>query len=509
MGRRSTLRTQIVVLVVVLLALLSTVITAVSYFSIRSTLISELDSQLQVASSRTVGMRGPLPGGRRPPEPSGSTPFPVNQDDANQDDESPDAADEDEPGPGAQIPNAVSGGTIVVRVQDGEVFDAGYFDPATGDYLALTTDQKTALITGAQDRKITAVSVPGLGSVRAISRTNSTGEQFITAMPTAQVDSSLARYLALSAGVSLATLAGAGVIGTILVRRSLRPLARVAAAASEVAEMELSRGEVAVIPSVPVDEHSVAEADQVGRALNTMLRHVESSLNARHESETQVRQFVADASHELRTPLASIRGYAELVERSDYELAESTRRYIDRIHSESVRMGGLVEDMLLLARMDAGRPLEREPVDLTALAIDCIADAHAAGPDHTWLLGDVADGAVEVAGDEARLQQVLVNLLANARIHTPPGTTVITSVGIEGDEALIEVRDDGPGIDPAVLPRIFQRFVRADGARNRVGGSTGLGLAIVEATVKSHGGRIEVTSEPGDTRFTIHLPLGR
>jgi two-component system OmpR family sensor kinase len=177
-----------------------------------------------------------------------------------------------------------------------------------------------------------------------------------------------------------------------------------------------------------------------------------------------------------------------------------------RVESEAGRMTALVEDLLLLARLDAGRPLEAAEVDLTRLAVDALGDAHVAGPDHRWQLA-VPDEPVTVIGDAARLHQVLANLLANARSHTPAGTSVTLSLFSQGETASISVRDNGPGIPPALMPDIFQRFSRGEQSRSRAAGSTGLGLAIVAAVVAAHHGRITVTSQPGDTLFTVDLPL--
>jgi two-component system OmpR family sensor kinase len=219
----------------------------------------------------------------------------------------------------------------------------------------------------------------------------------------------------------------------------------------------------------------------------------------------RVRQFVADASHELRTPLAAIRGYAELTRRGREKLPPDIAHALRRVESESNRMTELVDDLLLLARLDSGRPLEREKVDLSRLAVDAVGDAHVAGPDHRWLL-DVPEDEVCVPGDAARLHQVLANLLANARTHTPPGTKVTTALTVDGDDAVLSVVDDGPGIAPEAQPEVFERFVRGDSSRSRAAGSTGLGLAIVAAVVDAHGGTVELDSRPGHTAFAVRLP---
>ena len=317
----------------------------------------------------------------------------------------------------------------------------------------------------------------------------------------------------------------AGVLGTLWVRLSLRPLRRVAATATQVAELPLESGEVALPTGVP-DTDPATETGQVGLAFNRMLGHVELALRRRAASEARLRRFAADASHELRTPLAAIRGYAELALLHPGEAPETVTHALSRVLSESTRMSVLVDDLLLLARLDAGRPLNREPVDMTRLAIDATSDAQVARPDHRWVL-ELPDDPVVVRGDEHRLHQVLSNLLSNAARHTPEGTTVTVKVsaGLPPGEpgggpesvrhgvvpaeprVVLTVTDDGPGIPPDLLPDLFERFTRADTSRSHVANahSTGLGLAIVDAVVAAHQGAVLVTSEPGMTRFTIVL----
>jgi two-component system OmpR family sensor kinase len=245
----------------------------------------------------------------------------------------------------------------------------------------------------------------------------------------------------------------------------------------------------------------------LGAAFNRMLGHVESALSRRHASEARLRTFAADASHELRTPLAAIRGYAQLARMHADELPDEVRRALDRVDAESARMSGLVEDLLLLARLDAGRPLERQPVDLTRLAIDATSDARVAAPGHRWQL-DLPAEPVSVTGDEPRLRQVLANLLSNAAKHTPAGTTVTVALADSSAsrEAVLSVTDDGPGIPAPLQSRLFERFVRGTPTRSPSGNSTGLGLAIVDAVAAAHGGRVTVASTPGQTRFTVTLP---
>ncbi|PWD52448.1 hypothetical protein C8046_07990 [Serinibacter arcticus] len=333
-----------------------------------------------------------------------------------------------------------------------------------------------------------------------------------TALPWSTAAATLSSYVGVEVVVGLAVVVGATALATWLVRRSLRPLDRVAQTATRVSELPLDRGVVAIDERVPdADTDERTEVGQVGAALNRLLGHVETSLTARHASEQQVRQFVADASHELRTPLASIRGYSELVLRHGDLSADSTHA-VTRVASESRRMQALVEDLLLLARLDAGREIVESDVDLVAVAADAVSDAHAAGRDHVWRLDLPEDGGLEellVRGDEARLRQVLVNLLANCRVHTPAGTTVTLGLDRTDAHVRITVRDDGPGIPADQQPGIFDRFSRGDAARGGGDGaarSTGLGLAIVEAIVTAHAGTITLTSEPGRTEVTVLIP---
>jgi two-component system OmpR family sensor kinase len=243
-----------------------------------------------------------------------------------------------------------------------------------------------------------------------------------------------------------------------------------------------------------------------------MLENVATALTARQASETRVRQFVADASHELRTPLAAIRGYAELTRRSRDPIPDDVAHAVRRVESEAVRMTGLVDDLLLLARLDAGRPVERSPVDLSAVVVDAVGDAHVAGREHRWVL-DLPASPVVVRGDRAHLHQAVANLLANARMHTPADTTVRIRLSAQrahdgGPEtATLDVVDDGPGIPADLMPVVFERFARGDGSRSRTAGSTGLGLAIVSAVVAAHHGDVSVDSRPGHTMFTVRLPV--
>jgi two-component system OmpR family sensor kinase len=338
-----------------------------------------------------------------------------------------------------------------------------------------------------------------------VARTTPAGTS-ITGLPMTALQSAVWRLIMIETGVALAGILLAALASAAIVRLSLRPLSRVAATAGQVAELPLEKGDVDLSVRVPdADTDPRTEVGQVGAALNRMLGHVGQALAVRQASEMRVRQFVADASHELRTPLAAIRGYAELTRRGRDTVPPDIAHALGRVESESARMTTLVDDLLLLARLDSGRPLDRDPVELSGLVVDAVNDAHAAGLEHRWLL-NLTDEAVIVPGDTARLHQVLANLLANARTHTPPGTTVTTSLTLEQGQAVISVTDDGPGIPQHLQPDIFERFARGDSSRSRAAGSTGLGLAIVAAVVEAHGGTVEVASRPGQTSFVVRLP---
>ncbi|MEO5851776.1 MAG: HAMP domain-containing sensor histidine kinase, partial [Nocardioides sp.] len=323
--------------------------------------------------------------------------------------------------------------------------------------------------------------------------------------PAGDVDDAITRLVGLEALLGLLGVVAAGVAGLLVVRRQLRPLREVAATAERVAELPLSSGEIELSERVPAHlTDEATEVGQVGSSLNTLLAHVEASLESRHRSEQQVRQFVADASHELRTPLTTIKGYAELARRRPHDAA-AVLTALDKVEAESGRMTSLVEDLLLLARLDAGRPLERAPVDLTRLLLEAVSDSRVLSTDHQWRL-DLPDTAVTVVGDEQRLHQLVTNLLTNARKHTPPGTTVT----VAARPGVLTVHDDGPGFPPALVPTAFERFARADTARTRTPESgAGLGLALVEAIAGAHDGSVALASVPGDTTVTVRLPEGR
>ncbi len=354
------------------------------------------------------------------------------------------------------------------------------------------------------DGQVHGVDLRGLGSYRVQAR-EVTGGKVVLGLPADGVEDILASLVGWEVLLGLLGVTAAGVAGRVVVRRQLRPLTEVAATAHAVAALPLDSGDIGVTERVPdrlTDERT--EVGQVGGALNTLLEHVETSLAVRHRSEQQVRQFVADASHELRTPLATIRGYAELSRRTPDEPAALTTA-LAKVETETDRMSTLVEDLLLLARLDSGRPLERREVDVTRLLLESVGDARVLAPDHRWQLR-LPDEPVTLTGDAARLHQVVTNLLGNARNHTPPGTTVTVSAASRDGQVVLEVHDDGPGLPAGLSERAFERFTRGDSSRTRSSGGAGLGLSLVEAIVSAHGGRASVVSEPGSTTFTVTLP---
>ncbi|MEU4877149.1 HAMP domain-containing sensor histidine kinase [Streptomyces sp. NPDC021608] len=495
-GKPRTLRTRLVVVSVTLIAVVCALIGTVTTLVLRDHLYGQLDDSVREAAMRVSGGPAGGPGGRDGSVGSGATP-PVQK-----------TYGIDEfvthgPGPQKALAATVVNGSITgAKVGDKTKNAAGYSDM---NPEPLTESQIRALGSVAQDQRRHTVEIPGLGAYRVQYIHGNNGD-FYVGIPTSEVDGTISTLILVEVSLTVAGLVAATLAGTVMVGVATRPLRKVAATATRVSELPLHTGEVNLserVPQTETDPHT--EVGQVGAALNRMLNHVHGALHARQESETRVRQFVADASHELRTPLASIRGYAELTRRGREEVGPDTRHALGRIESEAGRMTLLVEDLLLLARLDAGRPLQFEQTDLAPLVVDTVSDARAAGREHVWRL-ELPDEPALVSADSARLQQVLVNLLANARTHTPPGTTVTARVQRRGPWLCVDVEDDGQGIPPDLLPHVFERFARGDSSRSRASGSTGLGLAIVQAVAAAHGGAVTVDSVPGHTVFTVHLP---
>jgi two-component system OmpR family sensor kinase len=488
--RSWSLRVRLLVTLVALLAMVCTGIGIGTEFALHRFLLSQLDEQVANTGHRSAVTfdRGPPPHPPRFPVPP---PFDPSL------------------GTGPAFLGAPGQATRTVGavVAGGRIVSAGVIN-AGGSRQQISPAAAAQLADVSPLGDPVTVNLDGLGRYRLVAVRTRGGPTVVSGLPTSSMDDTLLSVAVIFCVVAGIALVAATAIGIVVIRRQLAPLSRVSATARDVADLELDRGEVHLPTQVVSVDPDAAhtEIGQLGVALNRMLDRIAGALSARHASETRVRQFLADASHELRTPLAAISGYTELVQRRREDLPLEVAHAMSRVESESARMTQLVEDMLLLARLDEGRPLERDTVDLSQLAVDAVSDAHIAGPDHEWLL-ELPDEPVTITGDRARLQQVLANLLANSRTHTPSGTAVTTSLAAEGDRgAVFSVVDDGPGIPAAQQPEIFGRFARGDSSRSRREGSTGLGLAIVSAVVKAHHGSIDVHSAPGHTAFTVRVP---
>ena len=466
-----TLRRRLVLSIVALVVAVSAVIGAGSIVALASIQRSAIDEQLRSATDRaqrSVARQGPN-------------------------------------GPGLEIgrPSGQAAGTLTVYFINGDAVigsvldDDGEIDRLSGSAVeplgGVTVDGRPHTVDLGGDLERYRVTAATVGPA-----------VLVVGLPMAPVYQSVWKLLWVVLVVTALALLVAIAVAAVVVRRSLRPLERVAETASAVARMPLERSDALADVRVP-DTDPRTEVGRVGTAFNRMIGHIAGAMQARERSEQKVRQFVADASHELRTPLASVRGYAELTRRIGGDLPEDVVYAMGRFESESMRMTSMVEDLLLLARLDEGREIQFDDVDLTGLVLDSVNDAHAASPDHVIEV-DVPEEPVEVSGDAARLHQVIVNLVTNARTHTPEGTRIVVGIAHVPGGVDLTVRDDGQGIAPDFLPKLFERFARADGSRSRSAGSTGLGLAIVDAVVQAHGGSVRVASVPGDTVFTVHLP---
>jgi two-component system OmpR family sensor kinase len=397
-------------------------------------------------------------------------------------------------------------GTQVIHTQISRLGD----DPNNVTPYSPSASDSRALTSG-RDAFTTQLS---LGGYRLHTVSLGDGTSIVVGLPLSGVNRTTHQLLVLELVAFGSALLLMGVGAAWFVRRELKPLEQVAATARRVAALPLATGAVALDERVAV-EAPETEVGQVSSAFNAMLGHVEGALEARAGSEQRLRRFIADASHELRTPLASIRGYAELF-RQPSAAGHDRERAVARVESEAIRMSGLVDDLLLLARLDAAeaddaaaRPLTREPVDMALLGADAAADLRAADPGRPVVLdlpAELLDGELTVAGDEARLRQVLANLTGNARTHTPPDTAVAVRVTRDGDDVVLGVQDDGPGVPEELQQHVFERFTRADASRTRDTGGSGLGLSIVDAIIRGHGGTVRLESEPGRTLVVVRLP---
>jgi two-component system OmpR family sensor kinase len=508
-----TLRARLIAGLLTLLALTCAAVGLVTYTHLRSVLISQLDTELTSANLRYAACY-------RAPKPA----------------------------------------AMCAQQQTTAAFTAVITGPHSVSYPYMAGVDGRCDLTAADRRAIARVRVGSfvtvdLSSYRDYRMTASQTDNgvLLIGLPLSPVTHMLRLVALTEVAVFLAALIIAGVIGTMWVGIALRPLRRVAATATRVTRLPLTSGKVKLPERVPTTS-TATEVGQVGAAFNRMLGHVEAAFARREASESRLRTFAADASHELRTPLAAIRGYAELAHRHGRDLPDEVAHALSRVESEAGRMSELVDDLLLLTRLDAGRPLASGPVDVTRLIIDATSDARVAASDHQWQLRLPAE-PVTVRGDEQGLRQVLANLLTNAGRHTPAGTQVTIALDLPGSETapaaghadcdpaspgpaspgpassapgppgradpgpgpagheepaaatvVVTVTDDGPGIPADLQPDVFERFARGEVSRSRAAGGSGLGLAIVRAVTAAHGGTAAVTSRPGETRFTITLP---
>jgi two-component system OmpR family sensor kinase len=482
-----SLRRRIVLIAAALVAATSIVIGGVTLLAVRGYLVGKLDAQLVASAQRVdrIGLRV-YPGDDDPP-PRGTA------------------------GDFVGVPGQAPETIVAVVDTDGDFIVNGFVDP-DGSRHQLSDAQRARLASFAKTTSPTTVELGGgLGRYRVASNALPGGATIVTGVPLSPVDATVWRVASVIVGAVVLAIAAAAAVGWVVIGRSLRPLGRVAATAAAVTGVRLDRGDVRLDARVDeADLSSTHEVGQVGAALNALLDHVGDALAARQASEETMRRFVADASHELRTPIATVSAYAQLSAREHPELPADLERNIARIDRESVRMSELVDQLLLLARLDADAGAAQpaavhHEVNLSLVAAEAAGDARLAASDHDWQL-DLDAEPVIVNGDESQLRRLVANLLANASRHTPPGTHVALGVHAANGMNILTVTDDGPGVPAELQPTVFDRFARGDAARNRDAGSTGLGLAIVRAIAEAHGGRVTLESTPGRSVFTVTLP---
>ena len=476
---RLPLRTQLIALLVVTVALVVLVTSLASTAVLRDSLVDSIDQDLQqVMKSFDAGNGGPAAGsggrgGKRGPR------------------------------TGAAVMTLVydGGGTLLGR----EPADPSFGEPRVEDPAELSRVAPSEVGDVASDRRW-----------RVLARSTSTpaGGTLVVAVALDGTQRTVSQLLVIHTAVGFGALVVAAVLAGLAVRRSLRPLVGVRRTAEAIAGGDLAVRVPAADPRTEVGSLAASFNVMVDRFQSAYSAQQRSEVEAR-TSEGRMRRFVADASHELRTPLTSIRGFAELFRQGAAREPEQLDGVMRRIEDEAARMGLLVEDLLLLARLDQARPLRQDPVDVLSVATDVVhAAATVHGGTHEVRLdADAGGGLPVVVGDEPRLHQVVGNLVANAVAHTPEGTSVDVRVRRSGGDVVLEVRDDGPGMAPEVAARVFERFYRADTSRTRgqtPSAGSGLGLSIVAAIVAAHGGRVSVDSRPGaGSSFVVHLPAAR
>ncbi|MEO6703361.1 MAG: HAMP domain-containing sensor histidine kinase [Jatrophihabitantaceae bacterium] len=472
---RTSLRTRLTVLLAGLLLIACAAVGIATVIALRSSLMDRLDQQLDAAGSRYAAALEH-------------------------------AADPDND---HDVDNAEtstigqSAGTLGARIYQHTITAVGVVSDR--DHPRQITAADRAMISSLRASPAKQdVDFPGLGGYRLLVSAGSDGDVLVTGLPTEPINETVRHVLAAEAIAFAVVVVTMGFIGAFAVRRSLRPLDRVASTALRVSELPLSSGRPELTERVPQGDDRT-EVGRVAIAVNHMLTRIEQALTERQRSEDRLRQFLADASHELRTPLAVVRSHSELIEQQARDLPGAVNHSLDRIESAAARMSRLVDDLFLLARLDSGQSLRQDQIDLSRVALEAMADARVTAPDHRWSL-DLPDHPVTVLGDEYRLQQVIVNLLANARVHTPAGTKVRLSIAEHGDQVELSVRDDGPGFPPGITARAHERFVRGDASRTTTEGGSGLGLAIADSVISAHRGSLRIESAPGQTWIRILLP---
>ncbi len=406
---------------------------------------------------------------------------------------------------GLHSPSGQAPGTVIALLRDGKAVYSSIF--TDGEAATPPTDVVRDLEdAGRQTGASRTVELGDQGPFRVAGRDTGAGDRLVSAVSLAAANRTLAHNALLVASLVLLALLATAAATAVLVRNALKPLQRVAAIAGDVAKLPLEAAEYRITARVGErDTDPENEVGVVGLTLNHMLDNVDSALTKMAQSDRHTRQFLTDASHELRTPLAAILGYAELTRQESDQLPPMTEYALARIESESRRMSTLVDDLLLLSRLDERQDLQIEEVDLCDLVAHAVNDAAVSAPDHHFR-ADLPDEPCRVFGDQARLQQLVANLLGNARVHTPAGVTVTTSVRAADGAVELVVSDEGPGIPEEIMPNLFGRFVRADKGRSREMGCSGLGLAIVASIVEAHRGTVSADSRPGLTAFTVRLP---
>lgn len=402
--------------------------------------------------------------------------------------------------PGIETPGMRAGTVITLLRGDGTALKGMVGDGAVMDISDTAALEMVRLVPGEKH----SLDLDGLGRYRVEARDTRLGRVAV-GLPTNDIDSTLVWLSVFAGSLSLVAIGATSLVTRQVLDTATRPLVELTNTADEVSGLELERGAVEV-PRVAVGElPDASEVTRLATSFNRMLGRVEGALGAREASESKLRRFVADASHELRNPLAAIRGYAELAQRRPD--TDDAAFAMARIGAESERMAKLVGDLLLLARLDSDVPVTPEPVDVVEVVLNAVSDAQASAPRHRWQL-DAPPSEITVMANADQLHQVMVNLLGNARTHTPAGTTVSVAVRAEDGTAVIDVVDDGPGIPAEKQALVFERFTRVDDTRPHTSEkSTGLGLAIVRAVVQSFGGQASVESRPGRTCFSVRLPL--